>query len=786
MRKWYCYTEKAIPIPDVERAQLNKLSSAECSQKIKDAIDINIVFAAEIDVKETHLIPVNKSKLYCGLPTTVMSGFYYSVNTNFLLNQDRTLILNNAWNAFLLAQIGYFHFKWFARLASEQDYKTSVLHLISPKEQVLSDYPMITIRYVSAFKDGIENTSFIPSISGALLKVPECIIDMTHFFDEFHRYIKDPNLLSETQEWRLTSPQLDEKSLSVLQQLLFNKTENFYTISHLLNRIEKYVEQIKKNQAILTDIVYFFIRMQKMSDSDLASLRKKSIFLTEDGFFCSSDNGFLPPKSLAKKYHAIPSRYNLNMVQAFYVVSEEIKINLKNKFHLAPFTLIDFVKKFILPLILLDEKEENWILRNNTIDLLRWIYDAFCSTKKAFSPEDLDILNHFPARCMEGNKLMRIGDYYLFDEHHNIPKKFVLSTHYYQIKEADTRLPSSDWKSFLQRMGINLQVQLECHEKLAFGTLKKSFGRYSSCFEEYVDDIVSKNVEKLPGQGAKFHPSNPSFESALEKKPDIAQFLYFVSFVSMPRILALTRGAEAQIDLLWLAIYKDFSKFSEPCQYSAGKKTTELPEHFLIYCIKKHPLIKVYGHPAKYKRTVNLIYSPTFNDVINTILPTPDLPEYIRFSEEQAKVLGFRCLPIMEECLKILTNILGKQPFCAEKIKKTYTLIITVGDQLRPEIMKEWKKNNKLPTLSGELCYADSASIFDGHGLAPEPFGKWLSDYGLDKIELSKLADKLPLEKFSNDSNCYKVLSENPIEDRVVINALKDEILSHFPMLRLI
>ncbi len=786
IRKWYCYTEKAIPIPDVERTQLNKLSSAECPQKIKNAIDIKIVFAAEIDLKETHLIPTDKSKLYCGLPTAVISGFYYSVNANFLLNQDRTLILNNAWNAFLLEQIGYLQFKWFARLASQPDYKTSVLHLMSPKEHVLSDYPMIATRYVTAFDHGIENTPFIPSISGALLKVPECIIDMTHFFDEFHRYIKDPNLLSETQEWRLTFPRLDEKSLCALQQLLGNEPKNLYTISHLLNKIENYVEQIKKNKALLTDIVYFFIHMQKMSDSDLASLRKKAIFLTEENLFCSADNGFLPPKSLDKKYHAIPSQYNLNMVQTFYVISEETKINLKNKFHLAPLTLIDFVKKFVLPLILLDEKEENLVLRNNTIDLLRLIYDAFFSKKKAFSQEDLGILNQFPVYCMEGNKLMRIEDSYLFDEHHNIPKKFILSTRYYQIKEGDTRPPSSDWKAFLQKMGINLQVQLECHEKVAFGTLRKSFGRYSSCFEEYVDDIVSKNVEKLPGQGAKFHPSNPSFESALEKKPDIAKFLYFVSFVSMPRILALTRGTQSQIDLLWLAIYKDFPTFSQLCQYSAGKKTTALPEHFLIYCIKKYPLVKVYGHPAKYKRTVDLIYSPAFNDVINTILPTPDLPEYIRFSEEQAKLLGFRCLPTMEECLKILTNILEKKPFCAEKIKKIYTLIITVSDQLSPETMNEWKKNNKLPTLSGELCYADSISVFDGHGLAPEPLGKWLSDYGLDKIELSKLADKLYLEKFSNDSNCYKVLSENPIEDRTVINALKDEILSHFPMLMLI
>ncbi len=781
-RKWCCYSEKAVMVPHLVREQLSGLNPSECPQKIKDADKIKIVFAAEVDMKETRLIPSDKSKLYCALPTAVVSGLHYLVNANFLLNQDRTLILNNAWNAFLVAKIGYLQFKWFAYLASVQGYDTNILHLISPKEQVLLEYPIIAAHYTKAFHRAIKEIAFIPSINSLLLRVEDCMVDTTHFFDEFHNHIKDIDLLTKNGEWRLISPRLDEKSLGVLRTLLEGKPENFHTITHLLSKIELYIKQVKSVQKLLINMVRFFIKLQELGDADRAVLRKKSIFLTETGIFCSADSGFLPPKEIDRKYSSIKSTYKLNIVESFYITSTEVKIGLENIFHLSPFTLIDFVIKYILPRIMADEETEDTLLRKSTIHLLRLIYDAFRLKKKAFSNEELDILSRFPVACMEGDKFIRAGDSYIFDEQQRISKKIILSAEYYQAEKED-RVPPPGWKDFLQKIGVNLRVELECHKEIAFGVVKKKFSRYSGYFEDYIEDIVARDVPKLPGQGAKFHPSNPSFKSALEEKPDFAKFLHFVSFISLPRMLASEEKAEPYIDLLWLAIYKDFELFYDNSYYSAGKKKTELTEHLLIYCVKRYALVRVYDRVGEYASTSKLIYSPAFMDVIKSILPTPDLPEMVSFSEEQAEILGFRRLPTMQECLELLVRKLRHRSFCAEEIRKIYKLIIEVNDKLTALEMVEWNRRNRLPALSGGLQYASELSVFNDSGRAPKPLERWLHDYGLEKAELSKLADKLHLGKFSDRSDCDIATVEISAEDQKYANEVKNIIYSCLPRL---
>ncbi|MBY0545222.1 MAG: DUF3883 domain-containing protein [Gammaproteobacteria bacterium] len=784
-RKWCCYSEKAVVIPQAVREQLSGLSTAECPPKIKNAKKVKVFFAAEVDMKETRLIPSDKAKLYCALPTAVISGLYYLINANFLLNQDRTLILNNAWNAFLLTEIGYLQFKWLACLASEQGYDRYTLHLISPKEQVLPEYPMIAAHYMESFNRGIKEIAFIPSIDKMLLKVKSCIIDTTHFFDKFHHYVKDADLLTENQEWRLISPYLDEKSLEVLGLLLGSEPEYFYTIAHLLDKIELYVKQVNNTQKLLIDIIRFFIHTQKMSDSDRNILRTKEIFLTEKNIFCSGDNGFLSPKESNKECIIIKSKYKLNIVQDFYITSAEMKISLENTFHLRSLTLTDFVKKYIIPRIILDEEVEDALLRENTIELLRIVYDAFCSKKKGFSSEDFDVLSRFPAICMDRYRLVRIKDTYLFDEHQRISKRITLSSEYYQTKKGDN-VPSEGWKDFLQRIGVNLRVELECHKDVGFGRVKKKFYKYSDCFEEYIEGVVAKEVEKLPGQGAKFHPSNPSFKSALEDNPDFAKFLNFVSFVSLHKMMSSEQEAEPYIDLLWLAIYKDFELFSDDSYYSAGKKKTVLTEHFLLYCVKKYSLTKIYDRPGKYSCTTKLIYSPAFMDVIKSILPTPDLPEVVSFSEEQAALLGFRRLPSMQECLDLLVHKLRHRSFSPEEIRKIYKLIIEVSDKLSEVDMKEWNKRNRLPALSGELHYVSELSVFNDNGRAPKPLERWLNDYGLEKTELSKLADKLYIGKFSDRSDCDIASVKISEEDHRYANEVKEIIFGCLPWLVLI
>lgn len=174
-----------VKIPQDIQEKLQRMSDFECPMKLKSAKQIGISLAAALD-KEGHLIGTENSLLYCYLPTQIDYALPYLVNTDFLLNADRSALLDNAWNAFLLSWIACVHFSWLRQLAGNPLLRDQVLSLLGPS-QISSPYSQLESAYANGFLTAQKKVAFIPSAldPSHLLTISESIVDQTRFFQEF-------------------------------------------------------------------------------------------------------------------------------------------------------------------------------------------------------------------------------------------------------------------------------------------------------------------------------------------------------------------------------------------------------------------------------------------------------------------------------------------------------------------------------------------------------------------------------------------------------------------------
>jgi len=786
-RQWCIFTHDEIKVENAVLNQLKILNDAECPQKIKNNSITKIFFAAEFD---QAIIPVKEGKLYCGLPTTVESGLFYLVNANFLLNQDRTNILNNSWNGFLLEKIGELSFKWFANMSKLSMLKASVLSLLNDESGVLNDYPLIAKKYKLGYKRGINNIAFVPSIDGKLLKANHCIFDETKFFDSFYESIKDQDFQTDKNLWQFIDLKLNTVSIKNVKQLISTDDDiRSFNISHLLDKIENYIYQVKTNMSLMLDMLKFVMNNENSIIDYFGCLRKKKLFLTEDNKLEAADNlFFLPDENNDKENYNylkyIKERYKLKIASDYYIKSD-FSTELIVKLQLEPLTLKNFVKKYIFSLIA-DKK----ITSKNTVDLLQIVYKAYITCPRDFSEDDFDKLSAFPVLCGRNEKLLPVHRCYfgldkLIDDKNFLydSSDMVLSKKYYVAELNDTDR-FNDWKVLLKKMNININIGMILKDKLLYTKAKKIF---SEKIDSYIEEVLLKGAKfKPPGQAGKFYPITSSFQA---EKVWFENFIYFNSF---EQILKAPEKSSGHIYLMWLAIYQDWEKFNEPCKYAkqrSGKdnKPDTLDEHFLLYCLKKYNLTKVCGKNS-FKKTGELIYSPSHIDLMKGVLLVPDLP--VILPENQASRLGFRLFPTINECLELLSKQTTKESPELSTIAKIYTLILESNEKTTKENIVKWKKNNKMIDVNKVWQPAINLKIYDGEGIEPLRSSQWLNPCELSTENLLKLAKILHMPKFSDENICsFDSPSKGTEEEKQGqkhILEIKEKFLSCLPLYSII
>ena len=158
------------------------LEERNIPQKLLEANNIDMIFAAQID--KNRIVELNKEDrlLYSYLPTgETQYAIPVLVNTSFLVSANRESIHKDSkWNKWLFESISYEIFKWISELI--QTKISFEAYKLIPKKTAHSD------SLANSFNNGIdkakEEIKFILSRKNTMIKIGEALIDFTHLSEK--------------------------------------------------------------------------------------------------------------------------------------------------------------------------------------------------------------------------------------------------------------------------------------------------------------------------------------------------------------------------------------------------------------------------------------------------------------------------------------------------------------------------------------------------------------------------------------------------------------------------
>jgi len=229
---------------------LLSLSDQECPQRLKQAETIEISFATCLE-SGAKVRDLKDYPLYCYLPTQVRLGLPFLINADFLLNSDRSQIMDNRWNGFLLEQIAYQQFIWLANLTQNPKLRNQILKLIS-KDQ-LDHNRTCFLSFKKGFERGIQEISFIPPAFGEILLLAKnSIVDGFDYYKEMS--LENPKIVSyDLDEATILVERLKVKSITPegLCELVVEQANQRKTIDFQKSLLTYLHKTSKKNQKLL-------------------------------------------------------------------------------------------------------------------------------------------------------------------------------------------------------------------------------------------------------------------------------------------------------------------------------------------------------------------------------------------------------------------------------------------------------------------------------------------------------------------------------------------------------
>ena len=203
------------PVPAAARDSLAHLDKRQCPEKLKTATEIEIGFAAKLR-EDNSVIPLATALIFSYLPTAKRYEFPFLVNSNFLMNEARTELLNEAWNEFLFEQIGYFQFHWFRQMADSEHFRYEFAGLLV---KYAGDNKERRNQSLNTGAERAQNEiAFVPVLQGAeLKKAPETIVDKTRISDGMEEYQLVRDSFEPSVRYEIADPRIKkiERLLSV-------------------------------------------------------------------------------------------------------------------------------------------------------------------------------------------------------------------------------------------------------------------------------------------------------------------------------------------------------------------------------------------------------------------------------------------------------------------------------------------------------------------------------------------------------------------------------------------
>lgn len=630
------------PVPEAVRRALEPLDKRQCPEKLKRAEAIEISFAALLR-DDNSIVPLDLPLLFSYLPTQKRYRFSFLANSNFLMNEARTELLDEAWNEFLFEQIGYYQFHWFRELAGDRRFRFEFAGLLV---KYADSNPEPRNRRLNA---GVERArrevAFVPVLDGgALRKAPETIIDQT----ELSTGLGDRQLVRESfeeQQLEIADPNIKQiDNLISVGARQFGRQQLRDAIRQS-NRYRKPEENIR--------LVEFLFKRIK-SIPNLAEQIDWEEVLSDTPFLLSQEKALREPRELYLPVENPELPFSLPMAflhkKAFEALASENKTLREWLLHLGAALPrpAEIIRRGVFALI-----REGEVAAGNAIAIGRYIFRHYLQ----LSGSELDKLSELPVLAIRNN-LLKVSSAYLADAYEpRLPLEHLLKDDIFispaYIAEGES--PGA-WNRFWSRLGARQEMDVELKEAYLpwNAETKREYGDYLAFLEAHLPPFNRKARHGLQNMVLPTYIEYASgFEFALA---------YW-------RILLSEK---------WGEVRRKCGK----CRFQHSQGNAPIPSYF-EYLVRVRPFFPAQDglcHPT------TEVYSASLKPLVGNLRPVSALP----MSPEQEAFLGIVAEPGLEGCLGLLEEIARASSETLDKQQITALYEYILSRRFQPEAVQAW------------------------------------------------------------------------------------------------
>ncbi|QRQ59967.1 hypothetical protein [Sphingobacterium multivorum] len=608
-------------------------------------------------------MPLKSAVLYSYLPTKADLGFPFLMNGDFLTNAERTDLMANPWNEFLLSEIALKQIDWFLEL-QKTDFCHDVLTLLKGK------FPAYNLTDIQkAYNESLEIASrtvdFIPKQkSDFYVSIANGIIDQTRFTEYF-----DPELVRnffklDNNHGVIDIVVRDQANTSGLGTRQF-------TFDNVLQLITTGI--INNSSQGINLIVFFFNRTLNGNNQNwLPILADAAFILDNSGNIKTPKEIFFPWKEEDTDTEFDNLSFIHPKVLDHFSKSPNVMKWLQQLGVKEP-TNLEIFRKAIVPFIM-----GNKIIDDNAISITRFVFRV--STSKVLSEADYEALKSLKVLTVNGLRLP--GRAYLSDFYNPekslsavIPNADFLVDNY-----AETVQAASEWKIFFKKIGVRESITIDIkEEKFERSKFEKQYIESKDYFEWLEHNLYYPKI---------YHPWKYSGQHSVQN----------FTAIDFRQHLALPDFSK----FFWSKMLIGWDEFLEKCSktlyyYKGGSE--KVPSFVQYYIRNFNSIPCTDGHCYKAIE----IFSPALKNIVGSFYPVADLPASI--TKEQADFFGFKRSISIPECLELL-NYLSGQAISVESRKQIFAIyeqLISLSAERSASLkttIAEWRKTALLLTTN--------------------------------------------------------------------------------------
>lgn len=607
---WYL-SDFILTIPEEVRQSISKLSDDECPVKLKSATKTKLSLASLIEGES--LAKLQDTILYSYLPTKVELDFPYLVNGDFLLNAERTQLLNNAWNEYLVGVIAWCQFELFQQLAATK-FKHDFLTILKGKFSYASNNIFKT-SFNSVYEQVIKVAKFIPDTSDKLVLLSECLVDLLDYsliFPEEHIFSIYPN------GYKLVN--LSLKSSETLTKL---GAESFGTTNiKQLTQVESFKKFIRAN---VKDAYAFLLFLQNLKlNTDF--FKDIEFVLDYKGELRLPSSLYFPSKSNTLNISFAETPFiNDGLLKEITASKDEETIKWLISLNLTVATDIEVLRKAIFQLISNDS-----ITTNNTIEITRFAFNLFVSGELT----DNDYSNLRKIKLLTNNGMVLATDCYLPDYYNPILKLEQLVPEHNYITPAYVADTNSvfQWKQFFTKIYVKEKITVSKIDNIERTALVRKFSDTSNYFN-WID--------------SKGYYDSIYYGYRLSGQHSVSNFRYFYFLNHLSK--------ESYAILFWEQILNNWDSFSltsPSTKYNTYRSVSNIPDYLSYY---SRNFLSIPCLDNKCYKSID-VYAPRFKKIIKDKFPVANLKGQ-SLSKEQIEYIGLKNKILLDDCISILDDI---------------------------------------------------------------------------------------------------------------------------------